>query len=291
MNLPFGVLAVYAALLVWAVLGLDALRRGVFARFNAWGLGLLLFLNLRYFVEGVPASIAFFIGIYDVLDNLGLGAEGAAAMVACPGNDCSVWGDRFGYHPEWGVAFYERFLNGPAFRSNLLYGHIGFNTVAFLLVHVQLAKPGSDPASRRWHRWLGRASFGAVTLGVACACALASEHGPVDAYGGRLSEFGFYFMSLVVYACALMGVVAVRRGDLAGHRVWMIRFAGSMWGSFWLFRVLLFFIDPLFRDVRSLAILVCIWGSAPAGVLMAEIWRRAYDGESYAPPAGLPQPS
>jgi hypothetical protein len=35
-----------------------------------------------------------------------------------------------------------------------------------------------------------------------------------------------------------MGVLAIRKGDRVARRVWMIRFAGSMWGAFWLFRVM-----------------------------------------------------
>ena len=45
----------------------------------------------------------------------------------------------------------------------------------------------------------------------------------------------------------------------------MFRFIGSMWGSFWLFRVMLFVIDPLLRNQEAAAILICIWGSAPLG--------------------------
>ncbi|MEL6188362.1 MAG: hypothetical protein AAFU79_27375, partial [Myxococcota bacterium] len=81
--MPYGVLAVYGGLIVWTGLGVDALRRRRFGLFLAFGIGLLLFLNLRYFIEGPPASIAFFIAIYDVLDNLGLSAGGAEAMAAC----------------------------------------------------------------------------------------------------------------------------------------------------------------------------------------------------------------
>lgn len=272
MALPIGVLAVYAALAVWAGLLISGFRTRQFWPFLIFGLGLLLFLNIRYVIEGVPAGIAFFIGIYDVLINIGVDqSAGAAAMMACPDNGCTVWGDTFTQHPAWGVAFHERFLNGPELRTNLLYGHLICNSVVFVLMHIQLARPGG---SSGWHRLLGRTSFAFLTVGTGCAVWLASEHGPVGEYGGSLSAWGFYSMSFFVYGSAVMGVLAIRRGDADSHRIWMIRFAGSMWGAFWLFRVMLFVLDPLFREFETVAIQICIWFSAPLGILIAEVVRR-----------------
>ena len=74
-----------------------------------------------------------------------------------------------------------------------------------------------------------------------------------------------------------MGVVAICKGDAAGHRVWMWRFAGAMWGSFWLFRVMLFVLGPILRGYEAASVLFCIWLSAPLGVLIAEAMRRRID--------------
>ena len=277
MALPIGVLTVYAALAVWAALLVRGIRLGSFRLFLCFGIGLMLFLNVGYVLSGVPASIASFIGIYDVLINIGLDPAGkAAAVTSCPDNACTVWGDRFTNHPAWGAAFYDRFANGPQLRSTLLYGHIIFNSLAFVLMHIQLFRPGFG-ASKNMHRQLGRVSFVFLTVSIICAVWLASEHAPVTEYGGRLSEYGFYSMSAFVYGCAIMGIVAIRSGDARKHRVWMYRFIGSMWGSFWLFRVMLFVLDPLLRNYEAAAILICIWGSAPLGILLAEIVRRRLD--------------
>lgn len=274
MELPLGVLAVYGALAVWVVLLARGFRTRSFGPFFALGIGLLLVLNGRYFVEGAPAGIAFFIGIYDVLNNLGLtNAESPDGFARCVDNACTVWGDRYQNHSSWGVAFYDRFLNGPALRSNLLYSHIAFNSIAFVLMHVQMLRPGSGANPGR-HRLLGRVTFGAITLGTVSALWLASEHGSVSEYGGALSMWGFFSMSAFVYACAVMTVVTVRRGDHEGHRKWSIRFAGSMWGSFWLFRAMLLVLDPLFRNSETVAILLCIWLSAPLGIAIAEFFGR-----------------
>jgi hypothetical protein len=57
----------------------------------------------------------------------------------------------------------------------------------------------------------------------------------------------------------------------------MWRFVGTMWGSFWLFRVMLFVLDPLLREHEAIALLLCIWFSAPLGMLIAEVIRRRID--------------
>ncbi len=271
--MAYDVLAMYAALAVWAGLLAIGFRRRRFGPFLIWGLLLLVVLNGRYFVEGPPAGIAFFVGLYDVFDNIGLGAdEGAAALATCPENACSVWGDRYLHHPAWGVAFYERFVEGPQLRTTLLYAHIGFNTVAFLLMHLQLARPGTG-GNRARHRLVGRVWLASLTLGTIGAIWLASEHSAVDEYGGILAELGFYSMSLFVAGTAIQAVRAARRGDVATHRIWMIRHVGAMWGAFWLFRVMLVVTGPLFRSVETFSILWSIWASAPLGIVIAEILR------------------
>jgi hypothetical protein len=106
---------------------------------------------------------------------------------------------------------------------------------------------------------LGYVSLASLTIGVGCACLLAAEHGSVVDYGGYLSVFGF--LSACVYACAIMGIVSIRRRDFDSHRKWMFRYAGSMWGAFWLFRVMLFVLGPVLRNYNTASLLICIWFS------------------------------
>lgn len=274
MTIAWDVLGVYAALFVWAVVLVVGLRRKSYQPFLMFGILILLFLNGRYFVEGQTAAIAFFIGLYDVFDNLGLARdEGAPALAQCAENACTVWGDRYVNHPSWGVAFYDRFANASWLRANLLYVHIAFNSIAFVLMHYQLARPGTGD-NRARHRVIGRISFAAVTLGTICAVWLASQHSSVSEYGGTMAMLGFYSMSAFVYGSAVMGVVTIRRGDAASHRIWMIRYAGAMWGAFWLFRVMLVVTGPLFRNYETVSLLLSIWLSAPLGILIAEGFRR-----------------
>ncbi|MEQ8659417.1 MAG: hypothetical protein RLW62_01230 [Gammaproteobacteria bacterium] len=284
-NLPLDVLAVYGAAIVWLALLVNDARRDAYRASLWFGLAFLLALNLRYLVDGAPDAIAFFVSIYDVFDHLGLGAsQTAPALATCPDNNCSLWGARYTDHASWGVAFHDRFLNGPAVRSYLLYAHLTFNSIVFVLMHVQLARPGGAGGARG-HGVLGRVSFVLLTLGTGCAVWLAAELGPVSAYGGALSKYGFWFMSACVYGCAVAGVIAIRGGDAARHRVWMFRFAGSMWGAFWLFRVMLVVTGPLFRAWETVSLLLSIWLSAPLGILIAEILRRRWDRRASGAPA------
>lgn len=277
MDLPFGVLGIYGALVVWLAVLVVGVKRRAYGLPLYFGVGLLLVLNIRYLLEGPASAIAFFVGIYDVLDNLGVDAsEGAAALAQCPDNACSVWGDRYVNHPSWGVAFHERFSDAPDMRSYMLYGHIACYTLVFVLMHIQLFRPGFGERTGA-HRALGRIAFVLLTIGTACAVGMAAEHGSISEYGGVLSMYGFWFMSLCVYVPAVMGVVAIRRGDTEGHRVWMVRFIGGMWGSFWLFRVMLFVIGPLLRNWEAVALQICIWLSAPLGIAIAEVIRRRID--------------
>lgn len=274
MELPIGVLAFYGALVIWVGLLAYGLRRKAFNAFLGFGVLLLLYLNVGYFINGAPASIASFIGIYDFLNNFGIGDGAApAGMATCADNACTVWGDRFTQHTSWGVAFHERFSSGPAWRSNLLYGHIALNSIAFVLMHVQVLRPGTGTL-RKAHRLTGRITFAAITLGTLCAVLLAAEHSSVSEYGGIMSTFGFLFMSLCVYGCAVLAVNSARKGNIAVHRRWTIRFIGSMWGAFWIFRVMLFVLDPLLRNWNAAAIQLCIWLSAPIGIAIAEYVRK-----------------
>ncbi len=276
-ELPLDVLAVYAAIVVLLVLAVADFKKQSYTASVLFGIGLVLVLNVRYLFEGAADGIAFFVSLYDVFDNLGLAAgESAPALATCPGNACSVWGERYLNHPSWGVAFHDRFLNGSDFRSNLLYVHLIFNTIVFVLMHYQIARPGTG-THQAFHRVLGRFSFICLTIATICAIWMASSHGSVGEYGGKLSQWGFYAMSFCVYGCAVMGIVAIRGGDASAHRIWMIRFAGSMWGAFLIYRLMLFVTGPLLRDYVSASFLISTWFSAPLGILIADALRKRLD--------------
>ena len=274
-GVPILVLGFFAAVVLWAVMLAAAFRTSQYRYFIFIGIGLMLVLNVGYFVNGQADAIAYFISLYDVLINVGISGTDdlPAALATCAGNECTLWGDTYEAHSSWGVAFNERFADGPGGRKALLFSHIGFNTVAFVLGHVQLAKPGRLGAAGRNHRWLGRVTFASVTLGTLSAVWLATQHTTVEEYGGTLSTLGFFSMAFVVFGAAVKTVTTARSGDIAAHRIWMFRWLGSMWGAYWLFRVILFTFDPLLRGIEGAAFLISTWFSAPLGMAIAEWFR------------------
>lgn len=282
--MPLSVLGFYGAVLVWAAL----IARG-FSSPRRWpliagvGLVLLLFLNIRYLIEGAPAGIAFFISLYDFFDNVGLASgEMPLAMTTCANNACSLWGSTFELHQTWGVAFFDRFVEAPALRTNALYLHLACNSVVFVLMHIQLLRPGHT-ASGSHHAWLGRLTMTFLTIGTMAALYLASEHDAVSSYGGIWAEWGFYSMTLCVYGAAVMGWRTAVQKDWEQHRIWMIRFVGAMYGAFWLFRVLLLVTGPLLREWESASLLISIWASAPLGLIIADGLRRSRDAKKLVP--------
>jgi len=287
--MPYDVLTMYGAILVWIAVWLRDARRGSYGPTVAVGIVLTLILNGRYLIDGAADSIAFFVSLYDVFDNLGLGAtDTAPALATCADNACSLWGERYLQHSSWGVAFHERFSAGPAWRRTLLTVHLSCNSIVFALMHYQLARTGHG-THRTVHRLIGRASFALLTAGTLAAVLLAAEHGAVAAYGGDLAKYGFWFMSLCVYGCAVRGVWTIRSGDAELHRIWMVRFVGAMWGSFWLFRAMLVVTGPLLRQWETVSILCSIWLSAPAGIAIAEWLRRRWDQRAAASSVAMPR--
>ena len=278
--MPISVLGFYGAVLLWTIL----ITRGI-SQPRQWplvagfGLLLLLFLNVRYLIEGAPAGIAFFISLYDFFDNVGLSRSYIpSAMTTCANNACSLWGSTYELHQTWGVAFFDRFMNAPALRTNALYIHLACNSIVFVLMHIQLFRPGHAVSGAR-HAWLGRLTMTFLTIGTVAALYLASEHDAVSPYGGIWAEWGFYSMSLCVYGAALMGWRTAAQKDWERHRIWMIRFVGAMYGAFWLFRVLLIVTGPLLREWESASLLISIWASAPLGLVIADALRRHFDSE------------
>jgi uncharacterized membrane protein len=75
---------------------------------------------------------------------------------------------------------------------------------------------------RTWHRRAGRAVVAAGLLVAISALWLTLFYEPQPGTGDLLYVFRLLFGSALA-ACLVLGVAAVRRGDIAAHRAWMVR--------------------------------------------------------------------
>lgn len=107
----------------------------------------------------------------------------------------------------------------PAFLAHPvgLYTHVFASVVALVLGPLQF----SARLRRRHlelHRRLGSVALLAVLVG-----GLAGLYMAQFAYGGLPSRLGFASLALLWLTTAVMGIVTIARGDIAGHRRWLVR--------------------------------------------------------------------
>ncbi|MEM1154355.1 MAG: DUF2306 domain-containing protein [Pseudomonadota bacterium] len=299
-QIQLAVLGYYIASLLW--LGLAA-RAFVTKRWRTWvGLSVIfmLVLNLRFFLVGIPETLALNTSVADLtLYLFETTDQTSAGLTLCEENRCAHPGSSRLLHTLWAAEFYARFAGDQTSQAVLLYGHILGNSIAFVLVTIALLNPGlrrpssgegyPQPLPRRTnarnclHKLLGRVSFISMVVGVLLGAALASQHYAVPAYGGLWSQWGLYSMSGFVFLTGLQGVKEIKRGNHAAHRIWMWRHAGALWGSFFVFRITINVLDPLFLDYPGVAWSAACWLGAPGGILIAEWFRRRQDAKFATP--------
>jgi hypothetical protein len=102
-------------------------------------------------------------------------------------------------------------------------------------VAVRAARPA-------FHRWLGRAFFAALLVGVGGA---VSKIVRGDLYGGTLSRVQFTGMALTTLFCAAMGAAAALRREFARHERWMWRTYCVVWSSSVMSRLGILLVVPL----------------------------------------------
>ena len=260
------IVGVYAA--IGTGLGLLALKR--YRRGFYLLAGLACYLNFQYGLYGVAHPISFFVSIYDVTHALWVDDYSQlSGMAKCSNNNTCTQIGQYHYHPSWAPTFYDRFVLGDAIRRGRLYIHIWLNTVALVLGLVQF-RGDLRKAYPRVHRTVGWLATAFCTVSMCCSVTLASEHGPVDSYGGNLAVAGWMEMAACVLVPLWIGVRKAQERDFAAHRRWMVRWSGAMWGAFLVFRAIFLVVGPLLRWHKTACILFAIWGSAPIGMAIAE---------------------
>ncbi len=107
-----------------------------------------------------------------------------------------------------------------AYRAHplLIYGHVFAAALALALAPFQFS--GRLRRARpQWHRWIGRTYLGVGVLVGGVFGLLLSRY----AYGGPVAKIGFALLALVWLYTGLRGWLAIRGGDVAAHRQWMLR--------------------------------------------------------------------
>lgn len=266
----------YAALAVWVGVGVWCFSARKWLPFILFGLALALYLNGRYVLNGIESGITHMTGIFDVVAHTGVEeGESRALLQTCADNACTV-SPMYETHPAWVIAFFERFTSGPSWRGPLLIGHILMNTIALIIITLQLFRPGGKYSS---HKMLGRIAVVSVLISLTCAGFLNAELGDEPRYGGIWAMTGLYFLMVTLLVPMGMGVYKIMKGDAEGHRIWMWRTAGAIWGSYWIFRVIMMLLDLFFKDVVGLTLSVSAWTAGLIGIAAAEAIRRHLDNK------------
>ncbi|GGF66775.1 DUF2306 domain-containing protein [Alteromonas lipolytica] len=276
------VIGFYVALAAWAALGIWGYTAKKWLPFFLFGLAFALYLNGRYVLTGIENGITHMAGVFDIVAHTGVAdGEKPATLVPCStgDNNCTI-SPEYNTHPAWVVAFHERFMSGPSWRGPLLIGHILMNTIALVIITLQLFRPGGQfPA----HKMLGRIAVVSVVISLTCAGILNAELIDVPGYGGIWAMTGLYFLLLTLVVPMAIGVYKIVQGDAEGHRIWMWRTAGAIWGSYWIFRGIMMLIDLFVKDTVGLTLSVSAWTAGLIGIASAEAIRRYLDNKNGVP--------
>lgn len=117
-----------------------------------------------------------------------------------------------------GSAVHPDMRAGFEAHRGVIYTHVFASAVALLLgpiqfsVRLRTARPGL-------HRWLGRTYLGLGVLVGGVAGFVLAFH----AFGGRVSQLGFGCLALAWLYSGARAYLAIRTGDVALHRRWMVR--------------------------------------------------------------------
>ncbi|HEX6723386.1 MAG TPA: DUF2306 domain-containing protein [Burkholderiaceae bacterium] len=124
----------------------------------------------------------------------------------------------------------------------------------------------------RVHRWVGRVYLAGVAIGAASAYVLSFR----AVLGWPFGTAGFV-MATAWTLFTVMAFVAIRRGQVAAHREWMLRSYVVAFGFVW-FRVMV--VSPLFVGLGSVPerLTVLLWLSWTVPLLLTEValqWQRS----------------
>ncbi len=111
----------------------------------------------------------------------------------------------------------QHLVHRPVWRS-VFYLHVFAGMLSILLGPLQFF-PGLRQRFLSLHRLTGKTYAGAIVL-------LGAPTGLYMAFyatGGAAASLGFILMSTLWFYTTWMGIQTVRRGQIAAHRLWMLR--------------------------------------------------------------------
>lgn len=264
------------------------------------GFGLLtvimFYLNFQFFPWNDQVRVfEFVIAIFDVPYNIFFSGASPQHLAEMDGHDfvrcndplngkympanvsCSPIKGSFnlGYHSGLGVAFMDDYVYSPAakLKRAMLLFHILGQTISLGLCYLQLHKPMRTKFL--WlHRYSGRVCVVTGIIGSVSGGILGGYHyfDKVPAYGNVPNAMGVQFCMVLTCTCLYKAVRAVIAKDIPSHKLWMMRYAGAMWGIFLIFRLMFLIIGPIFTLMKlhpgSIYNLVS-WTSGPIGIVIA----------------------
>ncbi|MFZ2987397.1 DUF2306 domain-containing protein [Ideonella sp.] len=121
-------------------------------------------------------------------------------------------------HPDMRITFQTHAL--------ALGTHVFASALALVLGPFQFSARWRA-ARPQWHRWSGRAY---LSIGVLLG-GLSGLYMAFHAYGGMVSKLGFGALALAWLYTGARAFLAIRQGDVAAHRRWMVRNFALTWAA------------------------------------------------------------
>jgi uncharacterized membrane protein len=173
----------------------------------------------------------------------------------------------------------------PAWTLAALYTHIGSAGLALLLSPVQLSARLRARAPRL-HRTVGRVVVAGILVGGAAGAVLATT-----SPAGPIGTAGFGGLAVLWVAFAVLGVRAIRRGEVAAHRRWMLRAFAMTYAAVTLRLWLAVLVPVLGGDFLAAYAIVPFLCWVPNLVVVEMLLRRHGGAAPAAPVAGTSAPS
>lgn len=149
-------------------------------------------------------------------------------------------------------------------RAQWLLPHVAAGTVALVLGPLQFWS-ALRRRFARFHRWSGRAYLTCVAIGAPVAVVMALKTSASFVYAS-----GLLGLALAWVGTSVLALAAIRRGNVAQHREWMVRSYVVTFG-FVTFRVIFDTLSALAVGTFAERIAVASWACWAVPLLVAEL--------------------